>query len=91
MHAESRMGGQEHKSEKMLTFCFGYGPTEEPMEGLMEGPTDLLTGLTPQVLESYSACVDHGINELQSIRRIYTDGYIQTCILFYLIVRWTDI
>ena len=52
MHAESRMGGQEHKSEKMLTFCFGYGPTEEPMEGLMEGPTDLLTGLTPQVLES---------------------------------------
>ena len=56
MHAKSRMGGQKHKSEKMLTFCFGYGPTEgpteEPMEGLMEGPTDLLTGLTPQVLES---------------------------------------
>ena len=50
------MGGQEQNNEKMLTFCFGYGPTEEPMESLMEAPTDLLTGLTPLVLVIKRMC-----------------------------------
>ena len=46
------MGGLEQNSEKMLTFCFGYGLTEGPMEG----PRDRLTdGPTSQVLESLTS------------------------------------